>query len=558
MPYDSNEALPDSVQALPVGAQTIWREAFNAAYEEYDGDEEKAFATAWAAVQNTYEQSDGEWVRKAKRGNMSRPDKGLASAVGEGVLGALRKMGVLKDELPDEQLVSVMAAFATQPDMSEGGTVSIEFLRVGTFVDMRGREFTVSENDLDRIVANFELGAAGQDVPIDINHEYDEAAGWVKRVWRDGNVLMAEVEWTDLGVELVGSKRYRYVSAAVNIAEKVLRAISLVNFPAVSGLQPLTLSKPMGDEVVAFETGLLRKLRAVETAWYAVVETLEGGWGWIMDVYDDFLVICLERSNGKVEVYYRIAYSVGDDGSAVLVPQEEWERVEMGWTAASAPIGRLMSERAEDDDRISGLMPPRPITEASSHDDGGDKMADNDVKGTEGDVLAELVARGVLDDASVKKLRSDLKAESDKVLQDLIAEMKQDQARRMAEMLRQAKEESEISEFARKVTGTGANALPWHSDKVRDLLLRLSEQDRKDVMELMGLIHEKGVVDFTEYGLEGAPKHARSKKLSEPMAAVLHKHVADGGTIKEFFKENTIELGDMRDYDLREFEQTEE
>lgn len=50
MPYNSKAELPANVRELPEHAQTIWMSAFNAAYRQYDGDEQKAFAVAWAAA----------------------------------------------------------------------------------------------------------------------------------------------------------------------------------------------------------------------------------------------------------------------------------------------------------------------------------------------------------------------------------------------------------------------------------------------------------------------------------------------------------------------------
>ncbi len=45
----SKDNPPDRIKHLPEHAQHIWIEAFNNAFDEYD-DEERAFATAWAAV----------------------------------------------------------------------------------------------------------------------------------------------------------------------------------------------------------------------------------------------------------------------------------------------------------------------------------------------------------------------------------------------------------------------------------------------------------------------------------------------------------------------------
>lgn len=64
-PYASNSALPQGVRnALPVGGQTIYRKAFNAALKQYGGDEERAARIAWAAVKNKYRKSGDKWILK--------------------------------------------------------------------------------------------------------------------------------------------------------------------------------------------------------------------------------------------------------------------------------------------------------------------------------------------------------------------------------------------------------------------------------------------------------------------------------------------------------------
>ena len=75
MPYEKNEDLPDQVtDNLPEGAQTIYREAFNSAFEQYDSPEDRrgcssreetAHRVAWNAVKEKYaKDDDGEWKRK--------------------------------------------------------------------------------------------------------------------------------------------------------------------------------------------------------------------------------------------------------------------------------------------------------------------------------------------------------------------------------------------------------------------------------------------------------------------------------------------------------------
>lgn len=66
MPYAELTDLPEAVQKLPKHAQEIYLAAFNAAFEQYDGNEGKSHGTAWAAVKEKYKQNaDEEWVAKS-------------------------------------------------------------------------------------------------------------------------------------------------------------------------------------------------------------------------------------------------------------------------------------------------------------------------------------------------------------------------------------------------------------------------------------------------------------------------------------------------------------
>ncbi len=67
MPYDSNNDLPPAVRRhLPQHAQTIYREAFNHAWQSYAHESERreeiAHRVAWAAVKKLYRKSGDHWV----------------------------------------------------------------------------------------------------------------------------------------------------------------------------------------------------------------------------------------------------------------------------------------------------------------------------------------------------------------------------------------------------------------------------------------------------------------------------------------------------------------
>lgn len=196
------DAIPEQIKALPQGAQKVWIAVANQGLE--DGkSEEDAIKGAWGAVKKQWRQDDGgRWIRNIEASEF------------------------IYVELADP-----------------GDGKPVEFLRVGQFRDMHGQSIKVTPNYMAELVANFEAGAAGQDVPIDIDHEKGEAAGWVKKIWQEGEKLLAQIKWNARGIQLVGEKVYRYLSATIAVDKPVLRSISLVNFPAVKGLSPVELSE---------------------------------------------------------------------------------------------------------------------------------------------------------------------------------------------------------------------------------------------------------------------------------------------------------------------------
>jgi len=74
MPYRTNKGLPDRVRKnLPMGAQTIYRKAFNNAFKQYRDPKKRRYGgtreaaahrVSWAAVKKVYKKNKkGEWKR---------------------------------------------------------------------------------------------------------------------------------------------------------------------------------------------------------------------------------------------------------------------------------------------------------------------------------------------------------------------------------------------------------------------------------------------------------------------------------------------------------------
>jgi cation transport regulator len=64
MPYKLDNP-PDRIKGLPKHAQEIWIKAFNNALKQYNGDEGKANATAWSAIEKAgyHKNKSGQWVK---------------------------------------------------------------------------------------------------------------------------------------------------------------------------------------------------------------------------------------------------------------------------------------------------------------------------------------------------------------------------------------------------------------------------------------------------------------------------------------------------------------
>jgi cation transport regulator len=125
MPYSSNSELPKTIRdALPAKAQTIYRKAFNAAYETYNGDEKKAFATAWSQVKTKYEKKNDKWVLIKQKSKVTSGGIAFDSdSVGEWVpVAMVGQEGLIS---PDQtKIVYTKDALANSVDSWKGGAIS--------------------------------------------------------------------------------------------------------------------------------------------------------------------------------------------------------------------------------------------------------------------------------------------------------------------------------------------------------------------------------------------------------------------------------------------------
>lgn len=378
----------------------------------------------------------------------------------------------------------------------------VEVLRVGEFVDSAGQRVRITAEDLDAFVSNFDAGAAGQEVPFDIDHERAEAAGWVSGLVREGDVLKAVPDWNELGRRLVGDRVYRYISATIDMARKVIKSLSLVNFPAVKGLAPVELMEfrrvPLGDYLQA----------RLHKAFTVIADDLAAA--------------------GLVTVEERIELS-GAIGTALEA-----------FRGAAGAAG----ERTVDVPAPELYFYSEPISR-----EGGDaEAAGTERVGTNSDER-----KGATMAETEAELRERLKAEMEKELaaeQARLAEMRQTVRSELeVELREQFERRQRLVEFAAEVCGGDAGL----SAKPEDVVAALEALPAEALEPVQALLRSK-VVDFSERG-SGRDGAAGKQALPVEMVSSLRTWLDAGQGLTEFFTVNREELGAMEQYDLSGFAQ---
>lgn len=171
-------------------------------------------------------------------------------------IGAVKQAGFRKNESTGRwsKMTEPMYAIFGEP-INDGEW--LEVACTGTVIDMNGRPVSISDSDLDRWISAFEEDERGQEIPITFDHPKSggKAAGWMrglrkgpKREIRGAprTTLLMKPEWTPDGKRSVDDGDYKYFSVEI-LPENYLRAVSLVNFPAVKGMRPATEPAALGE-----------------------------------------------------------------------------------------------------------------------------------------------------------------------------------------------------------------------------------------------------------------------------------------------------------------------
>lgn len=217
MPYTIN-TLPQEVQKLPNHAQNVWLTVFNKYIKDNTDDEEGAFKAAWGAVKNAgyKKQKEGNWIKKMS-----------------------------------ENTFNYIYTFNDMTNIKEA-----EILRMGSFNHPVYGLLNFNQKTFDTIINNFNNKVRGIDIAVNIDHGQSttqyESAGWFRKLYQVGTKLMAEIEWTTLGLSKIKDGLYKYFSPEIDKNYKdveknikygeTLVGGALTNYPFIKKMAPIVLS----------------------------------------------------------------------------------------------------------------------------------------------------------------------------------------------------------------------------------------------------------------------------------------------------------------------------
>ena len=261
-------------------AQNIWQSAFNSAYEQYDGDEEKSFAVAWAAVKKQYTKEGEEWVKKAME---PTPNSVHVPGISDG--DEDEKMKKMMQKMMGDMMQNIMSGMMLVPKdgskskmksiidlhgirlidtteidikgLTEGAPIQI--MCVGEWSHPEYGDFSITEGDVAKFVENFEKGK--RELVIDYEHLSADgniqgpvpAAGWIRKLLNKGKQgLWAIPYWTKRAVDYIVNGEYRFLSPEFDFAYtnkqgkqqgQTVFASALTNRPFLEGMSPVMLSE---------------------------------------------------------------------------------------------------------------------------------------------------------------------------------------------------------------------------------------------------------------------------------------------------------------------------
>ena len=449
-----------------------------------------------------------------------------------------------------------------------------EGLTHGKFVDMDGRRVTIRKKDLETMVANTrELIATTETesgeivgLPVDaFGHDQGDGAGWVKGVElsEDSDKILFQVEWTEIGYELISKKIRRWFSATLSLAKRTIFGGTLTNWPAVRDkngkylLTPIELSQNLHQLSLNGAT-TLQTIRRIERAFYS-----EFGYDeyWITDVdLDDNAVIISFEGD-----YYAVGFELADDDMVVFADEEDWKRAQRNWKILSKTLNKVktfMRPKPTPEKRISEDLIMNDETRSEIKD-----MISAAVSEALADLSAqspppavppsiednpEVVRNSLQEILDLDGMTAELGAEIGNVLQEQVASVQRLAQAEFAQRLAVTKRRAVVTELCSNITqGTSEipRGIPLDAEELKKHLLELDPASLEFFSAALDTIWRNGMVEFAELGHQNEVKG--NKALPDEVLAKLRSGEIELGDLTNPIIAPMV--GDLSQYDLSEF-----
>jgi len=176
MPYNTENA-PDAVKALPKHAQEIWISAYNAAYEQYKGDEGRANATAWAAVKEKYQKDENGTWRSLTAANMDPKEAQIARSKKYGI--SIREDGHITKpsewaNVPDDEFLDPVNYAYPCPDADQTRAAAVYWGRARNKAQYSEADQKIIDERLDEFRKKYKIGPYAEEPVRAAGMSFDE------------------------------------------------------------------------------------------------------------------------------------------------------------------------------------------------------------------------------------------------------------------------------------------------------------------------------------------------------------------------------------------------
>jgi hypothetical protein len=459
------------------------------------------------------------------------------------------------------------------------GAKPFDGMAAGEFTDMYGRKAKFKKEDLAAYVKNTKAvlaSTADSDgnvvgLPIDcMNHDHQEAAGWVVDVelGESGNVIAFTPRWNDMGMGLIAGDVMRFFSPTVDLSNKTIMGGSLTNWPATRDektgkilLRPVELSAGLFEMT---EESLIERANNIARAFRSTFrDQFDTEYAWPVDVYEGY-VIC--ELGDKL---YKVTFEEGEEGFE-FAEFEAWVEVKRAYVEAMQAeqthymIGEFShvsngGDHAPDADlSVSGEKTMTVKLAELSAEDRAELVKQVAASLSTGATPPAAGAENAPDLLSLFNLQGASDEVAAAVKQTLLEQydlIKEKASREAAEMIAGVRREADVSDLCARLTGGDKDApfgLPVKSDDLKTWLLSLDKKQAEFARDLLTNVAKNGPIDYRE---RGHGKVQQGTQILPPMiAASLRSWIDAGQSMAEFFRVNAVELGNMSDYNLAEFQ----